>query len=144
METTSFIGKSRHSIRYQPLFKRELRTGTYHPDKALDRDERELRWQIARWLMTCSLLLLFTFTPKASGILVPAYKQYWQLFNSIINIIIIIIIIRPFWWRCSKQWSYSMHSSSTLHFASSLLSVLESLEIISRNAIFLSWTTWFP
>ena len=84
-----------------------------------------------------------TFTPKAGGILVPTYKQYWQLFNPIINIIIItiiIIIIQPFLSRCSKQWSYSMHSSSTLHFTSSSLSVLESLEIISWNDIFLSWT----
>ena len=58
METTSFIGKSRHSIRYESSFSRELRTGTCYPDKALERDERPLRWQIARWWMTCSWPLL--------------------------------------------------------------------------------------
>ena len=58
METTSFIGKSRHSIRNESSFSRELRTGNCYPDKALERDERQLRWQIARWWMTCSWPLL--------------------------------------------------------------------------------------
>ena len=58
MGTTSFIGKSRHPIRYESSFSRELRTDTCYPDKALERDERQLRWQIARWWMTCSWPLL--------------------------------------------------------------------------------------